>query len=66
MPKQSTATYRDLSDELDAIMLQFQDTDLDVDQALTLYKEAEALIKKMQVRLETAENQIKKLSIDSK
>jgi len=62
MPK----TYRDLKAELDAIMLELQREDLDVDEALKHYKRGQELIKQLEKYLKTAENTLTELRAKAK
>lgn len=54
-------SYRELHAELQALLDDLQTADVDVDEAITTYEKAEALIKQLEERLKTAELTIKKL-----
>lgn len=57
----TTPTYEDLKSELDAIALELQNGDLDVDQTLQKYQRGLELVKQLQAQLKDAENTITKL-----
>jgi exodeoxyribonuclease VII small subunit len=59
-------TYRQLSAKLDDVLLQLQEPDIDVDQALKLYEEGLQLAKKCEARLKQAENKLAKLAPQAK
>lgn len=50
--------YRRLSDELDALLVNLQRLDIQVDEAMKLYEQGLGLIKKLEERLEQAENEL--------
>jgi exodeoxyribonuclease VII small subunit len=50
--------YRTLSDELDTLLADLQRSDIQVDEAMKLYEQGLALIKKLEDRLEQAENEL--------
>jgi len=54
-------TYQELKAELDAIMVELQRDDLDVDEALESYKRGLELVKQLQNYLKTAENNLTEL-----
>lgn len=54
-------SYRELHAELQALLDDLQTADVDVDEAITKYQKAEALIKQLEERLQTADLTIKKL-----
>jgi exodeoxyribonuclease VII small subunit len=61
MAKAQTKTYQQLSRELDEVMNRLQAEDIDVDEALALYKQGTALTKQLEDYLQQAENTLKKL-----
>ena len=54
-------SYRDLQAQLDEVLAELQSDSVDVDTALALYKKGQQLVAKLDSRLKTAENTIKKL-----
>jgi exodeoxyribonuclease VII small subunit len=50
--------YRILSDELDTLLTNLQRSDIQVDEAMKLYEQGLGLIKKLEERLEQAENEL--------
>jgi exodeoxyribonuclease VII small subunit len=54
-------SYRQLKEELDEVVIKLQGDDLDVEEALELYKKGQQLIKQLETYLETAENSVKEL-----
>jgi exodeoxyribonuclease VII small subunit len=61
MSGQAQPTFRELSDELDAVLAQLQADDMDVDEALKLYEQGTKLVQQLEKRLATAENTITEL-----
>jgi exodeoxyribonuclease VII small subunit len=59
--KQPSKSYRDLNEELEAIIQQLQREDLDVDQAVKDYEQGLKLINQLEDYLKTAENKIVEL-----
>ena len=60
--KPSQASYRDLKDELDSVVLSLQREDIDIDEAVVLFKRGQELIKELEAYLKTSEitiNEIK-------
>jgi exodeoxyribonuclease VII small subunit len=55
-------TYRELSEQLEDILLWFESGDVDLDEAVTKYEEAQKLLGEMEKYLKTAENKIHKIS----
>ncbi len=55
------ATYQEMTIQLDTLVAELQNSNLDIDEALKKYEEANKLISKMEVYLKTAENKIKKI-----
>jgi exodeoxyribonuclease VII small subunit len=55
---EAKASYRAMSEKLDAILAALQDEATDVDKATKLYEEGNILIQKMQEYLDKAENSI--------
>lgn len=51
-------SYDQLKSELDAIMLELQREDLDVDQALRQYQRGLELVQQLETYLKNAENQV--------
>lgn len=51
-------TYKQLQDELDALLEQFQSVELDIDKALILHREGELLVKQLEEYLADAKNEI--------
>lgn len=58
----SKKDYRSLRDELDALLEALQLPDVDLDEALRLYKRGQKLVTELETYLKTAENQIHKLA----
>ena len=65
MPKKSEATYQELSQELDAVLLRLQQSDIQVDEAVQLYEQGLALAAKLEQHLQQAENVITKLKVQA-
>jgi exodeoxyribonuclease VII small subunit len=61
MPK-DTKSYKELSDKLDSVITSLEDPSTTIDEALTLYKEADKLISTLQDYLENSRNEIKVLT----
>ena len=59
--KQPAADYETLKAELDAIMLELQSEDLDVDKALKHYQRGLELVRTLEAYLKTAENKVREL-----
>lgn len=59
--KRSAKTYRELSLELEAIVVQLQREDLDIDEALQGYERGLTIIKELEAYLKTAENKVTQL-----
>jgi exodeoxyribonuclease VII small subunit len=59
MPK--AKTYQELMEELDAVMLALQESDLDVDAAIEHYKTGIRLTKEIEAYLTKAENTLTEL-----
>jgi exodeoxyribonuclease VII small subunit len=57
----SKLSYKKLRDELDEVMFGLQAEDLDIDEALELYKRGQKLISDLEVYLKTAENTVKEI-----
>ncbi len=57
----STPTYQTLKTELDAVMLELQREDLDIDMALTQYQRGLELVRQLEQYLGAAENTVKQL-----
>lgn len=58
----ATENYQDLSVKLDTILQALQTPDLNIDEAIELYKQGQKVIKELEIYLKTAENTIRKLS----
>ncbi len=54
-------TYKDLQTELDAVLLELQSAELDIDTALQLYKQGQKLIEQLESYLQNAKNEIEHL-----
>lgn len=57
-------SYKDMSEALDTIVAKLQSGQLDIDEAVKKYDEANKLIKKMQDYLMKTKNKVQKLQID--
>jgi exodeoxyribonuclease VII small subunit len=55
-------TYQELSNKLDDIIVSLEDPTTTIDDALSLYKEADQLIKTLKDYLENTRNEIKTLT----
>ncbi len=53
--------YKTLSGELDDVLLRMQSEDVDIDEALELYKRGQGLIAELEKYLSTAKNEIQKI-----
>lgn len=58
---ETTQTYQELQAELSSILGQLQDSNVDVDEATVLYERGMEIVHQLQVRLDEAENTIKKI-----
>lgn len=56
-------SFRELSDQLDAVLAQLQADDIDVDEALKLHQQGTALAKQLEERLAAAEHQVRQLKV---
>jgi exodeoxyribonuclease VII small subunit len=56
-------TYRTLQTELDAVLEKLQNPEVDIESAVTLFKEGNELIKALQTYLETAKNEIQSIKL---
>ncbi len=54
-------TYRELQDQLDAVLHELQAAELDIDKALELHKQGEGLLKELEDYLKTAKNRVEEL-----
>lgn len=54
-------TYKHLQAALDDVLSQLQSAELDIDNALELYKQGQKLIKELEAYLKTAKNEIDRL-----
>ena len=57
--------YQSLSSKLDTILSALQVPDLNIDEAIELYKQGQKVIKELEAYLKTAENEVRKLSRSS-
>jgi exodeoxyribonuclease VII small subunit len=55
------ATYRELREKLDAVLDELQSAELDIDKALELYKQGQALVLELEDYLKNAKNEIEHL-----
>lgn len=53
--------YRELQAELDDVLSQLQSSELDIDNALQLYKQGKKLVQQLEDYLKTAKNEIQHL-----
>lgn len=53
--------YRQLNDELEAIMATLSQPDLDIDEAAAAYKRGKEITEQLETYLQTAENTVKKV-----
>lgn len=58
---ETTQTYQELQAELSSILGQLQDSNVDIDEATVLYERGMEIVRQLQVRLDEAENTIKKI-----
>lgn len=58
----SSKTYRQMSEELDGILLWFESGDIDLDEAVKKYEQAQKLLDEMEQYLKTAQNKIRKVA----
>lgn len=58
--------YRELSEELAAVMDWFEKGDVDLDEAIANYQKAMKLIAELEEYLKNAENEIKKITAQAK
>jgi exodeoxyribonuclease VII small subunit len=66
MTKKPEPSYREISDQLDAVLARLQQPDIQVDDAVRLYEEGLALAAALEKHLQLAENTIRKLkAVDS-
>ncbi len=54
-------SYRELQAELDKVLGDLQSSELDIDKALSLYKQGQKLIVELEKYLKTAKNEIEQL-----
>ncbi len=62
MPTKKT-TYQELSKELDAILVQLESTDVDIEKAVKDYARGMAIIEALEKQLKEAENKVKKIKL---
>jgi len=56
--------YKKLNSELEAILLELQSGDLDIDEAVKKYQRGSEIVKELQDYLKDAENRVKKVKAD--
>lgn len=56
-----TATYKELSDELQQVMSDLEQGDLDIDEAVRCYERGLAIVRELEVHLKEAENKVTEL-----
>ena len=61
MPSKKQPSYKDLQAELDRVLGELQSSELDIDQALTLYKRGQTLLTELETYLKNAKNEIEQL-----
>jgi exodeoxyribonuclease VII small subunit len=61
-PVKSSKSYRQMSEELDEILLWFESGDPDLDEAVQKYEQARKLLEQMEQYLKTAQNKIRKIA----
>ena len=61
--KESKQTYQGMKAELDSIMVQLQNEELDVDNAVVLYRRGLELVQQLEKYLKTSENTIRELKV---
>lgn len=64
--KSAAKSYRELSAELSELLAWFESDSLDIDLASAKYQQALELIALMEKHLKTAQNSVKKVSVDLK
>jgi exodeoxyribonuclease VII small subunit len=60
-PKKTAPGYKQLRDELDAVLAELQREDLDVDEALEHYRRGLDLVRQLEKYLTGAENKIREI-----
>ncbi len=55
-------SYRELQAQLDKVLAELQSAELDIDNALVLYKQAQKLLAQLEDYLKNAKNEITQLS----
>jgi len=66
MAKAKDKRYQVLNAELDKVLAQLQSGELDIDEATKAYERGMELVEELEKYLQTAENKIRKLTVDSK
>lgn len=61
MASKTEPSYQEMARELDDILLELQQEDLDVDQAVKQYERGLELVRQLETYLKTAENKVKEL-----
>jgi exodeoxyribonuclease VII small subunit len=59
-----TPTYRELQDQLDAVVAKLEDPSIDIDEATKAHEQGLKLINQLQAHLTEAENKISKAQAD--
>lgn len=61
MATKKQKSYKELQDELDAVLAELRSSELDIDKALDLYKQGQKLISELEDYLSHAKNEIEQL-----
>lgn len=61
MATKKSVNYRKLNDELDGILLDLQNGELDIDQAVKKYERGVEIVKQLQSYLKEAQNKVTKV-----
>lgn len=64
MPKKE-ASYQEVNDQLEAVLARLQQPDIQVDEAVALYRQGLELAAALEKHLEQAENTIKQLKLQA-
>lgn len=65
MPAKNPEDFKKLSEELDAILADLQKSDIQVDDAVNLYKRGNEIVNRLESYLKLAENKLTKLRANS-
>ncbi len=60
--QKTSKSYRQMSEQLNEILLWFESEEVDLDEAVKKYEQAQKLIDEMEKYLKTAENKIRKIA----